>query len=332
MRVGGDVVGGHAPRHVERQHHRALEPRQRDVGCGRARATRARRTRRRAAPPGRTARIRRRRAGVAARPSPEQRGRPRPPPLLDPARREDPQRHEQQEQQQLRPANVMRRLRRRRLRRAAMRTMARTRSSSVDRVTASDAGPAERPRELVAARRRRLGEPRAGTPRRGCRPRAARRSPRPARRSGPTSGSSLSRGSVEPDGEQLVAPVEQVQRPLPAGRADEVRHDHDQRPPPDLAMGRLEQRREVGHRRLRRGAARRCRSSTSRSTWARPPAAGIVRSTLAANSIAPTRLPRRVSSRASVATKSTRTRPLHAPVRRPSRSPPTGSGRAGTTR
>src|SRR5436305_1199826 len=37
-------------------------------------------------------------------------------------------------------------------------------------------------------------------------------------------------GVGEPDGEQLVPPVEQVELRLPAGLADEVGHDHDQRP------------------------------------------------------------------------------------------------------
>ena len=55
------------------------------------------------------------------------------------------------------------------------------------------------------------------------------------------------------------------------------------------------------------------RSLTIRSTCARPPEAGIVRSTWLANSTAPTRLPRRVSRRAIVAVKSTRTVRLSRP-------------------
>ena len=56
------------------------------------------------------------------------------------------------------------------------------------------------------------------------------------------------------------------------------------------------------------GVARlRSRASTMRRTWTRPLPAGIVRWTPSPYSTAPTRLPRRVSRRASVVTKSIRT-------------------------
>ena len=122
-----------------------------------------------------------------------------------------------------------------------MRTMARTRSSSVDSVTASTperrkasftallAGPSRllealaEPRvagvhvELLA-RLRVLHDDRADVGQVG-----------------------LARVD-QADGEDLVPPVEQVERPFPAGCADEVGDDDDQRAPLDRVVGGLEER------------------------------------------------------------------------------------------
>ena len=55
----------------------------------------------------------------------------------------------------------------------------------------------------------------------------------------------------QPHGQNLVAPVEQIQRSLPAGRADEVRDDKDQRSALDRASPAFEQRCQVRERRGR---------------------------------------------------------------------------------
>ncbi len=121
---------------------------------------------------------------------------------------------------------------------------------------------------------------------------------------GPTSGSATSRGSTSRIGDDLVTAVEQVERPLPAGLADEVRDDEHERPALDRLVAGVEQRREVGERRAGRGAAGgagRRRAAGPGSGRCRPGSSGSTRSPY---STAPTRLPRRVSSRASVVTKS----------------------------
>ena len=143
IRVGGRSVGGHAGRDVEGEHDRALGPRQRHGRLRpgdrddehdepdddeRARQQRAPAPARGGAPCG----ARRSRRGRPS--SAEARARRR---SLDPARGEHAERHEDEEQQQLRREEGHARFRRRRLRRVAMRTIARTRSSSVDSVTAS---------------------------------------------------------------------------------------------------------------------------------------------------------------------------------------------------
>ena len=81
------------------------------------------------------------------------------------------------------------------------------------------------------------------------------------------------------DGKHLVALGEQVQRPLPARRADEVRDHEDEGAALDRVLAGLEERRQVGERRLRQAAAAASRSLMRRRTWIRPPRAGIVRST-----------------------------------------------------
>ena len=68
-----------------------------------------------------------------------------------------------------------------------------------------DARPSERQRQCPLARRDGRREALAGSPGRACRRTAARRSRRPRPSSVPTSGSSSSRGSTEPDREHLVA-------------------------------------------------------------------------------------------------------------------------------
>ena len=55
------------------------------------------------------------------------------------------------------------------------------------------------------------------------------------------------------DGQHLVAPVEQAQRPLPARRADEIGDDEDQRALLDGVQPGLEQRRQVGERARAKG-------------------------------------------------------------------------------
>ena len=59
---------------------------------------------------------------------------------------------------------------------------------------------------------------------------------------------------VQADRDHLVPLGQQLERPLPAGRADEVRDDEDERAALDPALARLEQRAEVRER--RRGLAR----------------------------------------------------------------------------
>ena len=66
--------------------------------------------------------------------------------------------------------------------------------------------------------------------------------------SSPASGSSYSRGSTMPDGDDLVALGEAQQRPLPSRLADEVRDQHDERAPAHDPRRRVEQHGEVGRR------------------------------------------------------------------------------------
>ena len=117
-------------------------------------------------------------------------------------------------------------IRRRRLRPAAIRTIARTRSSSVDRVAASTRARRNAARELglagVGRRPEPLPEPGIGRVDvellAGL---GVLHDDRPDVRQLDLA------GVDEPDREHLVAPVEELERPLPAGHADEVRDDDD---------------------------------------------------------------------------------------------------------
>ena len=81
------------------------------------------------------------------------------------------------------------------------------------------------------------------------------------------------------NGDDFVPPVEQAQRPVPARGADEVRDDEDERASLDRVRPGLEQRRQIGERRAAPGADDAGSSSIRWRTWSRPPRAGIVRST-----------------------------------------------------
>ena len=139
-----------------------------------------------------------------------------------------------------------------------MRTIARTRSSSVESGMAST--PARANALAISASR--------------ARPR--RREPAPEGTIGgiddellaglgildeqrPDVGQSASRGSREPDREDLVAAAEELELALPARLADEVGDDEDERPTPHPAAAGAKQRGQVGHRRA--GMARMLRRS-----------------------------------------------------------------------
>ena len=133
---------------------------------------------------------------------------------------------------------------------AAIRTIASTRSSSVDERHGVDAGALEGVAERRLAPFGRLAE--ASPERRVVRVDVellaglgVLHDQRPDVRQ-------LHLAPVEqPDGEDLVPLGEQVERPLPAGRADEVGDHEHQRAALDRLLAGLEQRRQVG-----RGARR----------------------------------------------------------------------------
>ncbi len=203
--------------------------------------------------PGRTARTRprgrrpavRRRAAGAHRARPKQGRRALPAARLDRARHEHADRHQHEQQEQLGQREGHPRPRRRRLRRAAIRTIAADEVLVGRQGHGVDPRPPEGALELGLARGRGVGEPGTELGVVGVddqllaglgvldHDRADVRQRRLAR-------------IDQPHGQHLVPPVEEMQRLLPAGRADEVGHDHDHRPPPDLAMRGLEQGGEVG--------------------------------------------------------------------------------------
>ena len=132
----------------------------------------------------------------------------------------------------------------------AIRTIARTRSSSVESVTAST--PARRNDAAIrasrasAAARNRAPEPRvAGVDVELLAGLRVVHQDRPDVRQVDLA------GVDETDREELVAAVEQLQRALPAGDADEVRDEDHERAPLDPAVGGLEERAEIRERRAR---------------------------------------------------------------------------------
>ena len=103
----------------------------------------------------------------------------------------------------------------------------------------------------------------------------------------------------QPDRDDLVALGQPEQRPLPAGRGDEVGDEDDERPPPDRAVRGLEQAREVGDRPVRPRAAA-AGSGRARAPGCGRCAAGSSPRSRCRRGSRPTRLPPRVSRRASV--------------------------------
>ncbi len=191
---------------------------------------------------------------------------------------------------------------RRRLRRAAIRTIARTRSSSVDRVTASTpARPNVRSSSAcraAAASANRARNFASWVSTISCSPVSASWTT-----IGPTSGSSASRGSTRRTAStswRRLSRWSGRSQPGALMKSDTIT-TIDRRRIWRWAASNSAARSVTGDR-SRCGSA--IRSRTRRSTASRPPAAGIVRSTSLAKVIAPTRLPRRVSRRASVAVKS----------------------------
>ena len=98
------------------------------------------------------------------------------------------------------------------------------------------------------------------------------------------------------------------------GVADEVGHDHDERAAPDRPDARLEQLGEVRRRRVRRSIGWRSSSSTRRRTAAARTRPGSSARPSPPYTIAPIRLPRRVSTRASVVDEVDEHRPLEPAV------------------
>ena len=150
----------------------------------------------------------------------------------------------------------------------AIRTIARTRSSSVDRVTAST--PARRndaairaSRSSAAARNRRRNPASLGVDVELLAGLRVVHHDRPDVRQVDLA------GVDEPDREKLVAALEELERALPARHADEVGDEDDERATLDPPMGGFEERREVGERRVRSSRGWRSRSSIRRRTWTR---------------------------------------------------------------
>ena len=130
-------------------------------------------------------------------------------------------------------------------------------------------------------------------------------------RTTPTSGSSRSRGSTSRTASSSWRWSRRWRWRSQPGVADEVGHDHDERPaadrprcPPRAAPARSVAGARGAHRLV--AAARRSR----RRTAVRPDATGIVRRLSPLSTIAPIRLPRRVRTRASVVDEVDEHRPL----------------------
>ena len=107
---------------------------------------------------------------------------------------------------------------------------------------------------------------------------------------GPTSGSVGSRGSTSRTASSSWRRLSRCERPLPAGLADEVGHDHDQRPPPDRRWPASSSAREVGDRRAGRACGSAIRSSIEaqdRDPAAAPPGSSAPRPPAVARSRRP---------------------------------------------
>ena len=288
IRVGGRSVGRHAPRHVEREDHGALGSRQRD---GRLRPgdgdDRARTNPATSRAPGSDARQRpaaggRRRAGPGSgRRRRRNAAARRPPPLVD------------------RPRRVARRAARAAGAAAAggdakrhapapppQPALGRHAHDRPDEVVVGrqghrvDAGPPERrargpprARSAASANRRRNAASWVSTS--SCSPVSAS-----SHDDGPTSGSSVSRGSTSRTASTSWRRLSRCERLLPARGADEVGDDDDHRAAADRAMGRP----RTAAPRSVTGAARQARLGDAGRGRAAAPgrarrAAGMVRST-----------------------------------------------------
>ena len=211
---------------------------------------------------------------------------------------DDAERHHHEEREHPRPDERHQRLCLLRL--STMRTRARTRSSSVETSYSGDAGLLGRVAgsraSRVPARPRRSG---GGTRDRWCRPTAARRSPRPRRRSSRRRAARARAGrrggSRSPRGARSAGVIARSQ---PGSLMKSEIDEHQRASPGDAA------------RRPRSGRLDRCCPLDSAAAAAargrvaapgvRPLRGGIVRSTALLYRMAPTRLPPRVSTRASV--------------------------------
>ena len=135
-----------------------------------------------------------------------------------------------------------------------------------------DAGAGQRLAQRRSRARRRCGRSACESRRRGCRPRAARRSRRRASVTRPRSGSSSSSGSNRRTATTSWRCASCAERLLPAGLADEVGHHEHGRAALDQRWRPTRAARPAGSCAWRRASARpRLPCACSRcSTWRRP--------------------------------------------------------------
>jgi hypothetical protein len=215
----------------------------------------------------------------------------------------------------------------RRLRMSTKRTMASTRSAR-STAPARRRRPWRAPRAASASRWAAMRAKRLRKPASWVSTPAARRSRHRAAAAGPGRAVPARAGRAGAR-RPLRGAAPAGQRALPAGLADEVGHDEDGGAARIRLAADFSRSQQVMPAAGPASVGAALHACSRCSTWRRPLRVGITASTPLPYSIAPTRLPWRVSRRASTPTNSAET---CACASRPSRSRPRGSGRAGTRR